>query len=166
MFVKACSVVSLTLLLCLGMVGCLWVQEKFRSEGTLVVVKGQGRTPSCLLKTDDGTFYKVSGVKARELLSLPGAHVLLEGRLNPSSPYQELVVSRYTILDISGNRPIVGVLIREGRDFKLKSHSSGVWRLDFGGFQEGLPRAGDRLWVLGRVQGDTLVVDRFGILGE
>lgn len=157
---------SLTLLLCLGMVGCLWVQKESCSDGTLVVVKGQGIDPSCLLKTDDGKFYRVSGVKAKELLSLPGARVLLEGKLNPSSPYPELVVSRYTILDISGKRPIVGVLLQEGKNFKLKSQDSGVWRLDFGGLQKGLPRAGDRLWVLGRFQGDTLVVDRFGVLGK
>jgi hypothetical protein len=164
-FVKACFVTGLTLIF-FGMFGCILAQEKFRSEGTIVVVKDKPYAPACLLQTNDGNFYRVSGAKAKGLLSLPGARVLLEGKLNPSSPYKELVVSRYTILNIGGKQPIVGVLLREGKGFKLKTQSLNVLSLNFGRLTKGLPEAGTTLWVIGSVQGDTVVVERFGVLGE
>lgn len=165
MFVKACFVTGLTVLF-FGMLGCLSAQQKFRSEGTIVIAKGKQHGPTCLLRTDEGNFYRVSGGKAKGLLSLPGARVLLEGKVYPSSPYKELVVSEYTILNIGGRRPIVGVLLREGQEFKLKTEGLNVLSLNFGGLEKGLPEVGTTIWVVGNIQGGTVLVERFGALGE
>jgi len=137
----------------------------FRSSGTLVAIEEKGRA-ACLLRTEDGKHVRLSGKLEKGLVGLPGAHVLLEGELRPSVPYPEVDVRNYTILSISGKRPFVGVLREEDGRFLLESGEGRALELvDVGGLREGtLPKPGATLWVTGSVVGDTLHVERFGVL--
>ena len=153
------------LLSCMALLilGCKSSQV-FRSSGTLVAIEEKGRAV-CLLRTEDGTHVRLSGKLEKGLVGLPGAHVLLEGKLRPSVPYPEVDVRNYTILSISGKRPFVGVLRKEDGRFRLESGQGRALELDVGGLEEGaLPKPGATLWVTGSVVGDTLRVERFGVL--
>lgn len=127
--------------------------------------RGKGRA-ACLLRTEDGKHVRLSGKLEKGLVGLPGAYVLLEGELRPSVPYPEVDVRNYTILSISGKRPFVGVLREEDGRFLLESGEGRALELvDVGGLREGtLPKPGATLWVTGSVVGDTLHVERFGVL--
>jgi hypothetical protein len=136
----------------------------FRSSGTLVAIEEKG-TAACLLRTEDGKHVRLSGKLEKGLVGLPGSHVLLEGELRPSVPYPEVDVRNYTILSISGKRPFVGVLRKEDGRFRLESGEGRALELDVGGLKEGtLPKPGATLWATGSVVGDTLRVERFGVL--
>jgi hypothetical protein len=131
--------------------------------GKVKITRGAiGKTARVSLVTDDGAV-KVQGDLATELAKLASATVELRGVREEDA----IAVKSYTILEVSGVKPMVGYLVQTSSGFALKD-----------GDAEDIPlslpprsrkrlhdQAGAKLWVYGKtLLSGELKVLKYGIL--
>jgi hypothetical protein len=103
----------------------------------------------------------IVGALRAELGTLHGAEVEVRGRAvgNPQGmPSRAVEVTRFEIVTIAGERPIVGMLEAQADDLWLAG-----WRLL--GAPDELRRAvGAKVWVIGKEEGRRLLVQSYGVI--
>ena len=126
-------------------------------------VRIAGSTPleRVLIELDEagGTAVELAGDLRPELKRLSGARLSVTGTLSPAD---RLLVSEYTILDISGHKPTVGVLEVEGSQASLVDAGGARLRLRDAP-AELLAHDGAKVWVVLNTNG---VVTGYGIIRE
>ncbi|TVP46575.1 MAG: hypothetical protein EA350_06865 [Gemmatimonadales bacterium] len=103
-----------------------------------------------------------------EIARLSGATVRVTGRAEAfaAAPDRGFAVEGYELLDIDGSRPVTGRLVRgdPGAGTPDRLESEGARPRVLVGMPAGTPASGSRVWVVGEVRGDSLLVESFGVL--
>lgn len=119
------------------------------------------------LRTDGGEGLRVVGDLESEIGSLQGARVRLSGtRVDDEGVGQAFHAVDYEIVDIRGEVPIVGTLLRIGSSFWIAEPDSiGGARLQLIGVPEAIGEAtGGKIWVVG-IRGTSEVrVQSYGVI--
>ena len=133
------------------------------ATGTVRVV-GAVPATTVILASDSGSVV-LAGALTRQIATLDGAHVGVEGSVAPASPplgrvRRAIVVRRYRILDIGGREPVVGI---------LAVNDSGSFRIDSIVLLSAPVRftqlVGAKLWILGtRTASGAIAVSSYGVL--
>ncbi len=136
------------------------------AEGTATVtgrVRVAGSTPleRVMIEPDEpgAGAVEISGDLRPELKRLSGAGVRVTGTLSAA---KRLVVSEYAILDISGHKPVVGILEMEGSEASVVDAEGGRWLLRAAP-PELVANEGAKVWVVLNTDG---VVTGYGIIRE
>lgn len=115
-----------------------------------------------MLYLDSGRSIGLAGSLEPELARLSGARVMVEGTPATGFPGEALEVQRYEVLEVNGEKPWVGVLVRSG-DAWLLRQDTGDLRLT--GVPAGLAaQPGAKVWITGSLDADALRVQSFGII--
>lgn len=129
-----------------------------------VAVVGAEPMTMVVVQTEEGAQVELVGPLAPDLRRLQGARVRVRGRAGTGMlPRGRAVeVTGYEVLDIEGERPHVGTLIRLDGSLALKS-GAGELRI------EGAPadlgqHVGARIWIVGRASGGGLRLQSYGII--
>jgi hypothetical protein len=103
-----------------------------------------------------------------ELARLTGARVRVTGTADAfaAAPARGFAVAAYELLEVEGERPVTGRLVRgdaeRGTPDRLEV-DGGLGRVVVG-MPSGSPVTGSRVWILGTARGDSLLVQSFGVL--
>jgi uncharacterized alkaline shock family protein YloU len=131
--------------------------------GKVKITRGAiGKTARVSLVTVDGTV-RVDGELARELAKLASAKVEVRGTRDGDS----IAAKGYTILEVSGVKPMVGYLVQTATGFAIKDGEGTDVPLSLPprSRQRLTDQAGAKLWVYGKplVSGELKVL-KYGIL--
>ncbi|HEX5408739.1 MAG TPA: hypothetical protein VFW89_03110 [Gemmatimonadaceae bacterium] len=133
------------------------------ATGTVRIVGAEPAT-TVILVSDSGDVV-LTGALTRELATLDGAHVEVQGSTAPASPplgriRRAIAVRSYQILDIGGQQPVVGILaVNESGGFRIDTISLGSVPARFSRL------VGAKLWVVGvRDSTGALGVAAYGVL--
>ncbi|CAN5688773.1 hypothetical protein BH23GEM11_BH23GEM11_14430 [soil metagenome] len=103
-----------------------------------------------------------------ELARLAEATVRVTGEADafPAAPARGFAVRGYELLEVEGARPFTGRLVRGARAAGTpdRLETDGAGQRVLVGMPAGTPGTGARVWVLGEVRGDSLLVQSFGVL--
>lgn len=116
---------------------------------------------SVAVRSANGEAVRVEGPLTEEIGRLVGARVAVFGTGRTGGPMRQVVADRYDLLEVDGAVPFVGLVhVADG----------GVWleadrRLALKGAVEALTAlAGAKIYVIGTLSGDTVVVASFGVI--
>lgn len=124
-------------------------------QGTIVVTGVEGLHRVQLSRNDDAI--SLTGPHLDELMTLGGATVSVIGA--PAA--REFEVLQYSIVEVNGERPWVGVVLSYEDGFRLDSAEP----LRLLGDETALrDLVGSKVWVTGRLDEDTLRMASYGIL--
>ena len=161
----------LSLLVCVGLSACGGYNSRGDSgelsgDGEAITVVGTvrvaGSTPfeRVMLGPMDGPERELRGGPLEELIRLQGATVRVRGRSAERNTFR---VTDYEILEIGGERPVVGILERASGGALGVRESTGDW-LELDGAPEALgEKVGSKVWVITGPDGG---VRSFGVLRE
>ena len=124
-----------------------------------VVVSGPLR-PVTRLYLEEGRSIGITGELLGEIQRLTGAKLSVVG---DSAPDQGLYARHYAVLEVNGEKPYVGVVIRNGGSIAL-SREAGVLELDSLGSAQLGEFVGAKVWVTGRQYGARLRVVSYGVI--
>lgn len=129
-------------------------------RGTVRVTGSEPAVMVVLSRAGQGDLV-LTGEWRAELRELDGAEVTVDGRRQGESTMAGFEVTAYRIESISGQRPVVGVLVeREGRTW-----IEGEEAVPLAVVPEGLRRVmGAKVWVVGRLTDGTLQPTSYGVL--
>ncbi len=120
-------------------------QEESTTLVGTVRVAGSTPFPQVLLHPEeDGPEVEIQGAYRSELRNLQGARVRVTGRLGAGNV---LNASGYEILEIGGQKPLVGLLLVEGETTLLRTGPGEPVTLR-GAPEELRALAGDKVWVI------------------
>jgi hypothetical protein len=134
------------------------------AEGTVGVV-GPVETAEVVLRGATASV-GLTGPLVGELRRLSGATIRVRGtpRSNPAAaPARAIDVGEYEVLDVEGQRPVVGVLLR--RDDRLWLAGQDTVEL-VGVTPELVARSGAKVFVLGVPEGRRLRVKSYGVIQD
>lgn len=131
-----------------------------RHTGRVVVSAGEGLTTTAL-SADDGSTVPIAGELLPEIQQLSGALLTVEG-IPAGGSGQALYARRYEVLDVNGERPVVGVLIRVAEGHALVFESRVLVLSDVS--ERLAEMVGFKVWVTGPTAGDRLRVRSFGVI--
>jgi hypothetical protein len=123
-----------------------------------IVVSGTEHEPLTTLRVDGRMALIVTGPLAPELRSLAGAAVAVRG-VESGAARRTIHVESYEIIEIHGERPVVGVVLAGHR------LAAGADTLALVGAPPEM-RAGSRVWITGERQGRELRVASWGLIGS
>jgi hypothetical protein len=133
------------------------------ATGTVRVVGAVPGT-TVILASDSGSVV-LAGALTREIATLDGAHVRVQGSAAPASPSlgrvrRAIVVRSYRILDIGGREPVVG---------RLAVDDSGGFRIDtiplLSPPAQFTQLVGGKLWIVGtRTASGAIAISSYGVL--
>jgi hypothetical protein len=111
----------------------------------------------------ENTVLQLSGDLADELRRLSGARVEVRGEAAKAGPNKRVMVSDYTVLEIDGRRPWVGVITTSGNSLWL----SGQDTVPLADSQGRLaPLAGGKVWVIADTTASPATVQAYGVIRE
>ncbi len=119
------------------------------------------------LRTDGGEGLRIMGDLRSEIGSLQGARLRVVGaRAEAPPPGQAFHAVDYEILEIGGDVPIVGTLLRIGSDFWIAEPDSlGGQRLQLIGVSHAIGEAtGGKIWVVGVRGTSEIRVQSYGVI--
>jgi hypothetical protein len=103
-----------------------------------------------------------------ELARLTGARVRVTGEADAfaAAPARGFAVIGYELLEVEGERPFTGRLVRGGAAAGAgdRLESAGAPSRIVVGMPPGAPSSGSRIWIVGTVREDTVFVQSFGVL--
>jgi hypothetical protein len=151
------------MMLAVGLFAAVVAQSGEGASGRVKVTRGPVGQPAWVsLATDSGTL-RLTGHLTTELAKLASARIEVIGIRDRD----DFVVKAYTILEVSGVKPIVGYLLRTTHGFALKDGDRAALPLSLPprSRQRLSDKAGAKLWVYGKtlVSGE-LKVSKYGIL--
>ena len=126
-----------------------------------IAVTGTGGAIITSLQVDGRSVTLLGGLSS-ELRNLSGARVLVEGSPAAGGAGESINVVRYQIVEVNGQKPYVGTLVRTGdhhaidtgeRTIRLERLPAGL-----------IDRAGARVWVTGVISGGRLQVQAYGVI--
>ena len=129
----------------------------------VVYVAGNEPATVLTLRPDTGHTIGLEGDLTDELRRLSGARVEVRGISAQPGPSARMVVSDYTILEVDGQRPIVGILATSNGRLWLAGQDS----LELADPQARLtPLAGSRVWVVADTSFSPAPVQSYGVIRE
>jgi hypothetical protein len=137
-------------------------------EASLVmagVIYVAGSEPSTVLtlRSDTGHTLGLEGTLTGELRRLSGARVEVRGALAQPGPADRMIVNDYTILEVDGQRPFVGILASSNGRLWLVGQDS-LALSDPQGRLEML--AGSKVWVVADTTVSPAPVQAYGVIRE
>lgn len=127
-----------------------------------IVVSSAGAMTLVTLQRPEHPPLGLSGEPAGEMQRLSGATVEVEGTITRGPPGDALVLSRYRILEINGEEPFVGMLLRRGDTLLLARAQDTVALRAAPGTLD--PWEGAKLWITGPLAEGMVSVQSFGVL--
>jgi hypothetical protein len=124
----------------------------------VVTAGGTAQETLTEVRAPDGSRVFVTGPLEGEVRAVSGGTVLVQGSLSGPENFRRMEVARYEIVQVNGERPVVGVILQDGR------LAAGQDTLRLRG-AVGAP-AGARVWVTGERAGATFNVSSYGILRQ
>jgi hypothetical protein len=160
--------VLITLLLCLAACARRTAPANERAAPNTVrytgqiLVTGTEGTVRPSLHVDGRPAVALLGTLSDELRNLSGARVSVEGTPAPSGLGEAINVVSYEVVEVNGQKPYVGTLVRSGNDYSVQQAGTSI-RL------ERLPaglidRTGAKVWVTGVLAAGRLQVQSYGII--
>ena len=132
-----------------------------RMQGTLSL-SGTDEVPMVRLRPAEGRAVTLTGELLSELSLLAGATVAVEGTKSGSGLMAQFAVVEYEIVGIDGERPVVGILVRERGTYRIGDGSTAV---TLSAVPDALARnVGGKVWVTGVREGGELQVQSFGVI--
>ena len=129
----------------------------------VIYVAGSEPATVLTLRPDTGHTVGLEGDLTRELRRLSGARVEVRGALAPTGPRDRMVVSDYTILEVDGRRPFVGI---------LATSNGRLWLVDQDSLALSDPQvrletlAGSKVWVVADTTVSPAPVQAYGVIRE
>jgi hypothetical protein len=131
-----------------------------RHTGRVVVSAGEGLTTTAV-SADDGSTVPIAGDLLPEIQRLAGARLMVEGIPAGGSGLM-VYARRYQVLEVNGERPVVGVLVRVAEGHALVFESTVLVLTDVS--ERLAEMVGFKVWVTGPIAGDRLRVRSFGVI--
>ena len=117
-----------------------------------------------VLRGDDGSSVTLTGALRDELRRLSGATVQVSGARHGEGPMARFDVDGYDVLEIDGEKPVVGILHERNGQVSIGEGKASV-RLS--AVPDGLGRLlGAKVWVIGQRVADSLRVQSYGVIRE
>ena len=130
----------------------------------VVFLTGTEPTVIVALLGDDASSVTLAGLLRDELRRLSGATVQLSGIRQGEGPMARFDVEGYEVLEIDGEKPVVGILhVRDGQ-FSIGEGEASV-RLSAVP-DEFSQQSGAKMWVIGPRAADGLRVQSYGVIRE
>lgn len=136
-------------------------------EGKITVVRGL-RGPEPQITDANGTRWLIIGALREEVLRLGGHQLRVWAATGAKKKLMTptLEVTRYEILDSGGRKPVVGILRRSknARRFSLEGKNGSLSIMAKNRSLENrlTQRVNCKIWVVGEMEGTTLIVGKFG----
>ncbi len=152
--------------LLLGIAGCGGRQSAgadiVRYTGRIVVSGAEGMTETTV-SVEGRAPVGITGPLLREIRSLAGATLMVEGVPAAQAMGAAVDVRRYDVIEVNGERPYVGIMTRTGEDHAIRRDDGTTIAL------EAVPAAlgaatGAKVWVTGRLRDGRVQVQSFGII--
>ena len=128
-----------------------------RMEG-VVGHSGTSEAPMVRLRPAEGSAVTLTGDLLPELTRLAGVTVAVQGTKSGSGLMARFAVTSYEVVSIDGERPVVGMLVRQGDTYRIGD-------VTLAAVPDGLAQnVGGKVWVTGVREGSTLRVQSFGVI--
>ncbi len=128
----------------------------------LVLVSGTEGSAITSLYVEGRSPIGLLGSLSAELRALSGARVTVEGASTSGGPGAAVDVSSYEVVEVNGQKPYVGTLVRSGAGYALQQVST---VLPLEQLPAGLAeQIGAKIWVTGVLSGERLQIQSFGII--
>lgn len=122
-----------------------------------VIPSGTEHEPITTLQVEGRMALVLTGPLEPELRSLAGAVVVVHGPESGSPARRTIRVESYEVMDIEGQRPVVGDVLPGGR------LAAGPDTLTLAAVPDGM-RVGSRVWITGERRGAQLIVASWGVI--
>lgn len=120
-----------------------------------LIASGTGASPFTVLQTDAGSFV-LTGALEPELRVLSGATAEVRGVQSHRDPQNEINVENYDLIDINGERPVVGYISEGNRLISGRDTMNLTGTIT--------ARVGSKVWVTGDRSGQAIAVRSYGII--
>jgi len=128
-----------------------------------VYLTGSSPNQVVSLQPDDDRSVLLAGDLEAELGRLSGALVRVEGSVEEQGAIRSFSVRAYEVLDIDGQKPLVGVLQEDSGRLRIATDPT----LTLREAPQGLAAmVGAKIWIVGRVEGAAVHVQSFGVIRD